>query len=394
MAVPGSQPQTSPPYAAGLTPEGRAGVGAATPLEPAAPGPRAGVLSAAFVAVAAGVLALTLGSPVSTIVVGIVVLGVLHAILELRYVAGRFSGLALGLGQPFLRLLALSVAGIVLSRLLLGIVGRPAQILEIVLGYAIVAISIPRVLDRRHWLPAWGLTAIAAVASLAWPAHHFLVLVHVHLLAVVVFLWDWSSRLPSSRSRLVFRAVQVGWGVILPLLILMGAFDSWLGTGSTFVRSLVGDGTSLVAGIVPPGTVGTVAGTRLLAVFAFLQTMHLLVWVAFFPRNAPDAAADLEERVPWLTGARVWAIGFLAAALFAVVLVGNYSGGVLLHDALTIPHVYVEVPLLLALAGRGRRQPDTRALPEDAGSGEESEQKPSHNPFAHASGATYGQRTT
>ncbi len=356
-----------------------------------------------FVAVAGGVLALTLESPVSTVVVGVVLLGVLHAILELRYVAGRFSGLALGLGRPFLRLLALLVGGIVLSRLLVGIVGRPAQLVEVLLGYAIVAVSIPRVLDRRHRVPAWGVTAVAATAGLVWPSQQVLVLGQLHLLAVVAFLWDWSARLPSRRSRLVFRGVQVGWAVVVPALLLAGVADAWLGTGAALVRSLVGDGASVVVGVVPPGLVGTVMGARLLAVFAFLQSMHLLVWVAFFPRAAPEAAADLEERLPWLTGARVWAVGFLAAAVFGVVLVANYSGGVLLHDALTIPHVYVELPLLLALAGRRLRSLDVHDVHDVAASPEAPEEGPlqadeasqpvgetSQNPLAHAAGATYG----
>jgi hypothetical protein len=198
--------------------------------------------------------------------------------------------------------------------------------------------------------------------------------------------------------------VQLGWGLAVPGLILGGAADAWLGTDSTLVRSLVGDGTSVVAAVVPPGLVGTMPGTRLLVVFAFLQTMHLLVWVAFFPRNAPDAAADLEERLPWVTGAGVWAIGFLAAAVFAVVLVSSYSTGVLVHDALTIPHVYVELPLLLALTGRRRavaQMSDVDPGPrfdERADDGPDDERadearpvpETSLNPLAHAAGGTYG----
>ena len=321
---------------------------------PTGPTLRVGALFASFLAVVTAALVVSLMSAVSTVVLGVILLGVLHAVLELRYVTGRFSGLALGLGRPFLRLLAVLVAGIVVARLLGGLVGRPGNIVEVVLGYTIVAVSVPRVLGRGQWSWAWVLTGVAAVASLRWPEQHFLALVHLHLVAVVAFLWEWSGRLPSVRSRRVFRALQVGWALVIPLLILVGAADEWIGTDTTFVRSLVGDGHGVIAGVQPTGEDATV-GSRLLAVFALLQTMHLLTWVVFFPRHAPDAAADLEERLPWLTGARVWAIGFLAAALFAVLLVSNYSLGVGVQDALTSPHAYLEIPLLLALLGRGRR---------------------------------------
>jgi hypothetical protein len=356
---------------------------------PAGSGPRAGVLSASFVVVAAGALAMSLASSVATSVLGIVVLGSLHAVLELRYVAGRFSGLALGLGRPFLRVLALLVTGIVLSRLLAGLLGRPADVAEIILGYAIVGIIIPRVLAGRRRTVAWVMTAMATMASLVWPDHHFLVLAHLHLLAVVAFLWDWSRRLPSAWSRRVFRSVQVAWATVVPLLVLLGSADGWLGTDPALVRSLVGDGHAVAIGLVPPGEEGTIVGTRFLAVFAFLQTMHLLTWVAFFPRYAPEAGAQLEERLPWLTGARVWAIGFLVAAGFAVLLVGDHPHGVMLQDAVTIPHVYLEVPLLFAFLGRrrGARDPvgrDPGALPKPG------RDEPAQNPLAHAVNATYG----
>ena len=70
---------------------------------------------------------------------------------------------------------------------------------------------------------------------------------------------------------------------------------------------------------------GTALGMRLLAVFAFLQTMNLLIWVVFFPRYAPDSGADLGSAA-WLTGARL-GDRLLAAALFAVLLVSDYRAG-------------------------------------------------------------------
>lgn len=343
--------------------------------------PSAGWLTAAFCAVAGAALLLSFRSPLTSVVLTVVLLGVLHAILELRYVAGRFAGLALGLGRPLLRVLVLLAAGIVLLRLLTGLLGRPGQVMEMALGYAIVALAIPRVIDERHRRLAWTLTGVAAAASFAFSDFYLVVLAQLHVAGVAVFLWDWSRRIPSPRGRAAFRAVQVGWAVVVPLIVLAGLADRWIGTDATGVRSLVGDGSSVLSTLVPPGGVGTVLGTRLLAVYAFLQLMHVLAWVIFFPRFAPEVTADLEERLPWLTGARVWAIGFLAAAVLAVILVSDYAFGSVLDDAVTAPHVYVEIPLLLALLGRRRA---ARAEPAEIAP---------ENPLAAAPVPTYGRET-
>ncbi len=69
-------------------------------------------------------LAAALGAPMATAVIGLILFGVLHNLLEIRYVVGRFSGV---LGRPFLDLLVALVTGIVVCRLLVGVVGRPAR---------------------------------------------------------------------------------------------------------------------------------------------------------------------------------------------------------------------------------------------------------------------------
>jgi hypothetical protein len=88
---------------------------------------------------------------------------------------------------------------------------------------------------------------------------------------------------------------------------------------------------------------------RFLTVFAFMQTMHYVVWVALFPRVAPDASAAFEARVPWVTGPRLWAVGFVAAALFAVLFGLDFAQGRTVYAALASYHAYLELPVLLAL---------------------------------------------
>ena len=83
--------------------------------------------------------------------------------------------------------------------------------------------------------------------------------------------------------------------------------------------------------------------------FAFLQTMHYVVWVALLPRVAPDASASFEARVPWVTGPRLWAMGFMAAAVFAVLFGVDFVQGKALYAALASYHAYLELPVLLAM---------------------------------------------
>lgn len=312
-------------------------------------------------------LAAALGAPVATAVVGLILFGVLHHLLEVRYLVGRFSGI---LGRPFLDLLVVLVTGIVVCRLLGGVVGRPAQLAEIVLGYAVLAAAARHGLDGRRRLTAWAVLGAAAVVSLAFPAYHAVVLTHLHHVVPLFFLWEWSRRISSPRGRRAFRAVQLLWVVAVPAAILLGLADGWLTADPGIVRSVVGDGQTVLAASAPPDAAATVLGMRLLTVFAFMQTMLYVVWVALFPRVAPDASAAFEARVPWVTGPRLWAAGFVAAAVFAVVFGLDFAQGQTLYAALGAYPAYLELPVLLALLV-GARSLSGPARRTDSGSGSE-----------------------
>jgi hypothetical protein len=77
------------------------------------------------------------------------------------------------------------------------------------------------------------------------------------------------------------------------------------------------DPTKLAPLYAPPALVADM-GMRFLAVFAFMQTMHYVVWVAVLPRYAPEAAARFAQ------GKAIYAAG------------ASY-------------HAYLEFPVLLAL---------------------------------------------
>lgn len=294
---------------------------------------------------AVAALALAVRAPLAVTVLGLIAFGVLHNVLELRYVAGRFAAILTG---RFLILLVILISGIVACRLLAGYLPGFARHAEIGLGYLVLAVGCGYGLRRWRLAVALGVLAVAAVGSFGWPAYHFVMLTHLHNLVPLVFLWEWARRIRRPASRRLFRAAQVLWIVVVPLLILAGAVDALISTDPGIVTSFVGDGGRVIAASAPPDASARV-GLRLLVVFAFLQTMHYVVWVGFLPRFAPDAAAAFDARVPWLRGWRSWAVGAAGGAFLAALFLSDYFTGKALYGALASYHAYLEFPVLLAL---------------------------------------------
>jgi hypothetical protein len=311
--------------------------------EPAVRGDR--LVTALMPVAAAGALLLALHAPLATTVLGLIAFGVLHNVLEIRYVAGRFASILTG---DFLLLLVALISGIVICRALASSLGPAAAYAEIVIGYAVLAVGAWRGLGLGGRVVALGGLAMFATLSLTWPAYHFVVLAHLHNVVPLLFLWEWARLIAEPRVRTTFRVAQVGWVLVIPVALLAGVADRWLAGGSEVVRSFVGDGSRVVAAAAPPGS-ETMIGLRFLAVFAFLQTMHYVVWVGFLPRFAPDAARAFDHRVPWLRGRRAWYAGLAGGAFLAVLFVSDYTSGRALYGALASYHAYIEFPVLLAL---------------------------------------------
>jgi hypothetical protein len=291
-------------------------------------------------------LGLALRLPVATVVLGLVLFGVLHNVLELRYVTGRFDAILAG---PFLGLLAALITGVAACRLLPTSAATRAG--EIVLSYGLLAVACLKALPaRRSWI-ALGVLAVAATASFAYPAYHFVVLSHLHNVVPLFFLWEW-SRGWSEGARRGFRAVNVGWVLVIPGLILAGVFDPLLRAAPAALGGFGGVAAFETSRLVPSYAFPALApeiGLRFLAVFAFMQTMHYVVWVGVLPRYAPDASARFDARVPILRGGRAWLLGVGLALLLGVLFALDYASGKTLYAAAATYHAYLEFPVLLAL---------------------------------------------
>ncbi|MFG2911059.1 hypothetical protein ACGF13_39180 [Kitasatospora sp. NPDC048286] len=306
-----------------------------------APGPAARLGAAPFAGFALSAvlaLALALRAPTGLAVLGLAAFGLLHNVLELRYVAGRFAAVLAG---PLLRLLLVLVTGIVLCRLLPP--SRVAQSAEILLAYGLLAAACRYGLRGRRRLSVVGavLLVAAGAVSLAFPAYHFVVLAHLHNVVPLLFLAEWSRRL--ARGRAAFLTLQSAWVLLVPALLLSGLLDGLL------ARRPGGWTDRLAAAYTPPGWLTPQVGLRFLAVFAFLQTMHYVVWVWFLPRYAPEAAERFDARVPGLRGVRAWGLGAGAGVLLALLFAVDYAQGRSVYAALASYHAYLEFPVLLML---------------------------------------------
>jgi hypothetical protein len=302
---------------------------------------------------AALALALALRAPLSLTVLGLLLFGALHNVLEIRYVAGRFAALLTG---RFLLLLLALTTGIALCRLTGQFWPVGARYAEVAIGYLILAAGCWIGLRGMPLAAGLGVLSAAAYASLSFPAYHFVMLAHLHNLVPLIFLWDWATRIREPTARLAFRLTQIGWILVLPLIILGGLTDRWIAAGPGIVARFVGDGGRVMAATAPPAA-SVEMGLRFLVVFAFLQTMHYVVWVGFLPRYAPEAAAAFDARVPWLRGRRAWIAGLVAGGFLAVLFVSDYFAGRALYGALATYHAYLEFPVLLALLMGARGDP-------------------------------------
>ncbi|WP_432982039.1 hypothetical protein [Dactylosporangium sp. CA-233914] len=302
-------------------------------------------ISLLFVLAAVAALGIALRAPLAVTVLGLVAFGVLHNVLELRYVAGRFV-----LRRRLLFVLLGLITAIVLCRLAYLYVGEPARYAEILVGYGVLAAACVQALRGWRLAAAVLVLVVAAVASLGFPGYHFVILAHLHNVVPLFFLWEWAGRLARPG---VFRWTQVAWVLGVPALVLAGAFDRVLGgvSGST-VAAFAGNPAPIIAASAPPDS-STLVGARFLVVFAFLQTMHYFVWVYFMPRHAPEAPR-------FLLGWRAWALGGGLGAALAVLFVIDYASGRALYGAFASYHAYLEFPVLLALllgpAGAGGSQ--------------------------------------
>ena len=282
---------------------------------------------------------LAVRAPLLASVVGLMVLGILHNVLELRYVLARWAG-------SFTGTFRVAVLGLVTLIAFTRLAGAPARRVEVVAGFAILAAGMVWGARRRPVLAAAGLPLVAVAGAVAWVHldYYFVAVTYLHNLVPFVFLWDWSTRRLAGRARHAFRAVQVAWLLVVPALLLTGVLPvPGLGEQADAV-SFAGPLSGHVATVAPPAWRGPEAA-RLLAVFAFLQVLHYVFWCWFLPRNA-----ETKTRLPRLA----WAGVAVLAAVFAIGYATTWTGTKLTYTSLASYHAYIEYAVLALVVFRPR----------------------------------------
>lgn len=149
-----------------------------------------------MVGVAVLAFALAVRAPLTLTVLGLIAFGVLHNVLEIRYLAGRFAGLLTG---HFLLLLLALTSGIAICRVLAQLWPIAARYSEVGIGYLILGLGCWIGLSGPWRALGLAVLIIAAYASFSFPGYHFVVLTHLHNLVPLIFLWDWARRLGPRR---------------------------------------------------------------------------------------------------------------------------------------------------------------------------------------------------
>ncbi len=302
---------------------------------------------ALLVAVATGV---ALGAPLAVAVTGLLLIGVAHLVLEVRYVLGHYRSMLHG---PLLVAANVALVAVVVLRLTWA--GPVSRTVEIVVVFGLLAAAAVLRLRARPAALAVVLTALAGAA--AWTLGHadgwFVVQAHLHNLVPAAFLWAWAAvALPAGRPRRLFRSVVLAWAVVVPVVLLAGWLDPWLADPSAGPVADAARRGGVLAAIVPTGADGGLAA-RLLALFAFAQVVHYGVWCWFFPRHGGPADARWDASPSgWVLRRRAVVAVLVVAGTATVVLLAwsEYTRGRTFYSALGAYHAYLELPVLLALA--------------------------------------------
>lgn len=296
--------------------------------------------------------ALVVIAPVWLLLLGPIVLGVPHVASDIRYLLinpplplGR-RGLVLLLG-PLMAMTGLRIAAAL---------GAPyfAEV-EVFLGAAAmlggVALA-PATMAKK----ALAVGVIVAIAVLAMSLAHDALLVVAHLHNLVAFgLWLWLFRSETSKRAIALLAVAY---VAVIAVFMAGTFDAAL-VGHALSSDIGHFGMVEMADTLAPGFDAEV-GLRLVAVYAFAQAVHYVVWLRLIPqrldaRTAPPTIKRSVQRLRFDFGR----IGFALILFFTLLtplatLAFDASDVRTLYLLAAIAHGWIELAIISALLTGGR----------------------------------------
>lgn len=295
---------------------------------------------------------LTLLAPVWLLLLGPIVLGVPHVASDVRYLLVHPP---LPLGRRGLALLLAPVAVMTALRVVAALGGPYSAALEVAVGAAAIlgGVALARAPKAKRVLAAAVVLALGVLA-LAAPSRTLVVVAHLHN-AVAFGLWLWLFRGEAS-----WRAISLcvaGYVAVLALF-MSGACDAVLAAHA--VGSDVGRfGLVEMADTLAPGVDFELA-LRLVATFAFAQSIHYAVWLRLLPqrldrRTAPPTVQRSLSRVRADFGRVGFAAVVIASLAIPLAAVAFDAADVRsLYLLAAIGHGWLELGILAALFLRGR----------------------------------------
>lgn len=292
----------------------------------------------AAIAVVVGSAAAAVVAPIWTYALSLLLFGLPHVLVELRYVDERFSA---RLPRRTTLWLGAGLAGIVMIRALgLLAVGSSTQriTLELALGLCLVAVAYPLLINRRA-SPLALVVGAAVLGGIVYaPVTTLVAMAFLHNLTPVGFL---AERLRGSQRRVAMASCLVVF-VLIPSILLLAAPPATYLVGPLSVGGL----DNHLPAFVPPALLGTSFADRLFTAAAYLQCMHYAVVLHVLPRlsgGTETRSAVLPWPRPKVFVAAVAGIGLLAAIGFAA----DFSGTRSVYALFAAVHAWVEIPVLL-----------------------------------------------
>jgi len=291
-------------------------------------------------------------APVWLLLIGPIVLGVPHVASDIRYLLinpplplGR-RGLVLLLG-PLMAMTALRVAAAL---------GAPYLAeLEVFLGAAAMlgGVALAPATPMKKALAA---VAILAVTAFAMSVAHDSLLVIAHLHNLVAFgLWLWLFRSETSLRAIALIAATY---LAVIMIFMSGVADAAL-LGHALSSDIGHFGLAEMADTLAPSFDFEIA-LRLVAVYAFAQAVHYVVWLRLIPqrldtRTAPPTIKRSVQRLRFDFGR----IGFALIVIFSVLtplatLAFDGTEVRTLYLLAAIAHGWIELAIIAALLTRGR----------------------------------------
>jgi len=288
-------------------------------------------------------------APVWTYAISLLLFGLPHVLVELRYVDERFAA---RLPRRTILWFGACLGGIVLMRAL-GLFGVGSSIeritIELLLGVCLIAGALPLLMKRRA-SPLALATGAALVFGICYaPVTTLVAMAFLHNLTPVGFL---AERLQGNDRRIAMTICLLVFVVIPSILLAIPPSPANL-IGPLSVGHL----DNHLPAFVPPALLGTSFADRLFATAAYLQCMHYAVVLHVLPRLSGGTEAQ-HAVVPWpkqrIFLFAVAAIGLLAATGFAA----NFAGTRSVYSLFAAVHAWIEIPVLLlactALPSRAR----------------------------------------